>query len=95
MVILPVNQEEMGITVKTKNGTSHWHIRLEKPKGDDDYGTGIYLHAVPVNDNGSHVYRDFRYAKTTDIQKLTDMWVKEYFVSSERQKIKKTIKYYI
>ncbi len=99
MVILPVNQEEMSITVKTKNGTSHWHIRLEKPKGDDDYGSGLYLRATPIikgkPDLRAVVIRDVRYAKTTDIQKLTDSWVKEYFVNNHRQKIKTSIKYYI
>ncbi len=99
MESLPVSQEEMSITVKTKRGTSHWFIRLEKPKGDDDYGTGLYFRATPIikgkPDLKAVVIRDVRYAKTMDIQKLTDAWVKEYFVSSDRQKIKKSVKYYV
>ena len=51
-------------------------FRLIPPSDNDYYGNGHYM-AVDMPRN--HFYVDCRYAGTTDIEKLADIWVKNYF----------------
>ena len=96
--------EQTRITVKyrikelsPKRRTTDWIIQAIPPEeGSTYYGTGYHINAIPIKDNGepdenAAIYWDMRYAGTTDINELADIWVKDYYKGT----IKKTVKYYV
>ena len=57
-------------------------FRLVPPSGNDYYGNGYYMTVdMPKN----HFYVDCRYAGTTNIGKLANIWVKNYFGTNARE----------
>lgn len=56
--------------------TTQVTFRLVPPTGKDYYGNGYYM---TVDMPGNNFYVDCRYSGTTDINKLADTWMKNYF----------------
>ena len=57
---------------------------LYPPKdGEPRYGTGYYM-GVDF-ENGNDAYVDVRYAKTTDIKKLADQYINDYWGKNLRE----------
>ena len=96
--------EQTRITVKyrikelsPKRRTTDWIITAIPPKkGSNYYGTGYYITATPIKDNGepdddAAIHWDMRYACTIDINELADIWVRDYYGG----KITKKVKYYV
>ena len=80
-----------------KRRTTEWIITAIPPEeGTDYYGTGYYITAVPIKDDGqldgkAAILWDMRYLGTNDIQKMADAWVRAYY----GEPIKQQIKYYV
>jgi len=51
-------------------------FRLIPPDSNDYYGNGYYM---TVDMPNNHFYVDCRYSGTTDIGRLADTWIKNYF----------------
>ncbi len=87
------------ITVKIGGHKIDWQITLIPPNTDNYYGTGYYLHAAPLKDGqpdeGASIHWDVRYMGTKNIDKLTDRWVKDYYIGQSKTGIRKTVKYYV
>lgn len=84
--------EQMRIIVRQRDPASpkdnldtEWILTAIPPEeGAIHYGTGYYLSAIPIRDDGTpdegaRILWDMRYAKTKSIQKMADVWVREYF----------------
>lgn len=100
-----MRQKEIRISVRYKKRekpqepcVTEWLITAIPPKeGFSYYGTGYYLSAVPIKEDGTpdhdaSVYWDMRYAATTNIYKMADYWIRDYYGGTVTRKIEYDVK---
>ncbi len=93
--------EQMRIIVRQRESDSsskyldtEWILTAIPPEeGTLHYGTGYYLSAIPIKENGkpdegAKVLWDMRYTGTKSIRKMADAWVRDYYGGSFTKKVK-------
>lgn len=67
--------------------TDKVEVELLPPAANEPhYGTGIYLRATISGDYPANTHLvDVRYAKTSDIDKLSRMWIESYYGSNAKE----------
>lgn len=69
----------------TKHIDSEWILTAIPPEeGSIHYGTGCYLSAIPIREDGmpdeeAKVLWDVGYARTTNLQRMAEAWIRDYY----------------
>ena len=84
--------EQMRIIVREREQTdpskyldTEWILTAIPPEeGAIHYGTGYYLSAIPIKEDGTpdedgRILWDMRHARTKNLSKMADIWIRDYF----------------